>query len=60
MLQIDLEELNRMERPSRVFSSRHHLSIPPVLTGRSGFKNLNKCYYFKPIYICLYLIMFSN
>ncbi|XP_025204721.1 uncharacterized protein LOC112601353 isoform X2 [Melanaphis sacchari] len=29
---IDLEELNRMERPSRVFSSRHHLSMPPVLT----------------------------
>ncbi|XP_025204723.1 uncharacterized protein LOC112601353 isoform X4 [Melanaphis sacchari] len=32
LLQIDLEELNRMERPSRVFSSRHHLSMPPVLT----------------------------
>lgn len=22
-----------MERPSRVFSSHHHLSIPPALTG---------------------------
>uniref|UniRef100_A0A2S2NK19 Uncharacterized protein n=1 Tax=Schizaphis graminum TaxID=13262 RepID=A0A2S2NK19_SCHGA len=30
---IDLEEeLNRMERPSRVFNSHHHLSMPPVLT----------------------------
>ncbi|XP_060851332.1 uncharacterized protein LOC132929784 isoform X1 [Rhopalosiphum padi] len=30
---IDLEEeLNRMERPSRVFNSHHHLSMAPVLT----------------------------
>ncbi|XP_001943922.2 uncharacterized protein LOC100164664 isoform X2 [Acyrthosiphon pisum] len=35
---IDLEEFNRMERPSRVFSSRHHLSIPPVLTDTNNME----------------------
>ncbi|XP_029346933.1 E3 ubiquitin-protein ligase siah-1 isoform X3 [Acyrthosiphon pisum] len=38
LLQIDLEEFNRMERPSRVFSSRHHLSIPPVLTDTNNME----------------------
>ncbi|XP_060865356.1 uncharacterized protein LOC132941357 isoform X1 [Metopolophium dirhodum] len=38
LLQIDLEELNRMERPSRVFSSRHHLSMPPVLTDTNNME----------------------
>ncbi|CAH1720280.1 unnamed protein product [Aphis gossypii] len=35
---IDLEELDRMERPSRVFSSRHHISIAPVLTGTNNME----------------------
>ncbi|XP_022173584.1 uncharacterized protein LOC111036019 isoform X2 [Myzus persicae] len=36
---IDLEELNnRMERPSRVFSSRHHLSMPPALTDTNNME----------------------
>ncbi|XP_022173585.1 E3 ubiquitin-protein ligase siah-1-like isoform X3 [Myzus persicae] len=39
LLQIDLEELNnRMERPSRVFSSRHHLSMPPALTDTNNME----------------------
>jgi len=32
------EEVNRMERPSRVFNSRHHLSMPPVLTDTNNME----------------------